>query len=43
MESYWYPPAAPFRTVIAIGIALLLLQGLVQFVRDVNLVMGRKP
>lgn len=43
MESYWYPPAAPFRTVIVIGIALLLLQGIVQFVRDVNLVMGRKP
>lgn len=43
MESYWYPPAAPFRTVIAIGVALLLLQGIAQLVRDVNLAMGREP
>jgi len=41
MESYWYPPAGPFRTVIAIGILLLLLQGIAKLVRDVHFAMGR--
>jgi len=41
MESYWYPPAGPFRTVIAVGIALLLLQGIAKFVRDVHFARGR--
>lgn len=41
MESYWYPPAGPFRTVIAIGILLLLLEGLARFVRDVHFASGR--
>lgn len=36
MESYWYPPAGPFRTIIVIGIALLLLQGIAKLVRDVH-------
>jgi len=34
IESYWYPPAAPFRTAIALGICLFTLQGLAQFIRD---------
>jgi len=42
IESYWYPPAAPFRTVIAVGICLLLLQGSAQFVRDLYFVIRRK-
>jgi len=33
--TYWYPPIAPLRTFIFIGIALFLLQGLAQFFRDV--------
>jgi TRAP-type mannitol/chloroaromatic compound transport system permease small subunit len=41
MESYWYPPAGPFRTVIAIGITLLLLQGLVKLIRDIHFAAGR--
>jgi len=32
--TYWYPPIAPLRTVIFVGIVLFLLQGLVQFWRD---------
>ena len=34
MESYWYAPQWPFRTILAIGICLLLLQGIAKFVRD---------
>jgi TRAP-type mannitol/chloroaromatic compound transport system permease small subunit len=30
----WYPPAAPLRTVLAAGFILLLLQGLVVFIRE---------
>jgi len=36
MESYWYAPQWPFRTILAIGICLLLLQGIAKFVRDVH-------
>jgi TRAP-type mannitol/chloroaromatic compound transport system permease small subunit len=32
--TYWYPPIAPLRTAIFIGIVLFLLQGLAQFWRD---------
>ncbi|TFH34523.1 MAG: TRAP transporter small permease subunit [Dehalococcoidia bacterium] len=33
--TYWYPPISPLRTLIFVGVALLLLQGLAQFWRDV--------
>ncbi len=36
MESYWYAPQWPFRTILAIGICLLLLQGIAKFVRDAH-------
>jgi TRAP-type mannitol/chloroaromatic compound transport system permease small subunit len=42
IETYWYPPAAPFRTVIALGICLFFLQGSAQFVRDLYFVIRRK-
>jgi len=42
IESYWYPPAAPFRTAIALGICLFALQGLAQFIRDLYFVIRRK-
>ncbi len=42
IESYWYPPAAPFRTAIAVGICLFTLQGLAQFIRDLYFVIRRK-
>jgi TRAP-type mannitol/chloroaromatic compound transport system permease small subunit len=41
--SFWYPPAAPYRTVFAIGIFFLLLQGLAKFVRDLYVVIRREP
>jgi len=34
VETYWYPPAGPFRTLVAIGVILFLLQGTIQFIRD---------
>lgn len=33
--SFWYPPAAPYRTIFALGVLFLILQGLARFVRDV--------
>lgn len=36
IESYWYPPAAPFRTVYFIGISLYTLQCLAKFIRDLS-------
>jgi TRAP-type mannitol/chloroaromatic compound transport system permease small subunit len=33
-NSFWYPPAAPYRTVFAIGLLFLLLQGTAKFIRD---------
>lgn len=43
VETYWYPPAAPFRTVVAIGFSLFLLQCIAQFVRDLYLLVKNKP
>jgi len=43
VETYWYPPAAPFRTVVAIGFCLFLLQCIAQFVRDLYLLAKNKP
>jgi len=39
MNSFWYPPAAPYRTIFAIGLFLLVLQGLARFVRDLHLII----
>lgn len=43
IEAHWYPPAAPFRTIVAVGICFFALQGLAQFIRDLYLVIRRKP
>ncbi|MBN2873562.1 MAG: TRAP transporter small permease subunit [Spirochaetales bacterium] len=34
--SFWYPPAGPYRTVFTIGLLLLVLQGVAQFIRDIH-------
>ena len=36
MESYWYAPQWPFRVILAVGICLLLVQGIAKFVRDAH-------
>ncbi len=41
-NSFWYPPAAPYRTVFAIGLLLLLLQGMAKFIRDLHFVIRGK-
>jgi len=33
-ETYWFPPAYPLRTAVALGFALLAMQGLAQLFRD---------
>jgi len=38
----WYPPAAPLRTIIAIGFVLLLLQGIVVLVREAYYLIRNK-
>lgn len=42
VETYWYPPAAPLRTVVAIGICLFAIQGVAQFIRDLYLLIRNK-
>lgn len=36
MQSYWQPIIYPFKTLMPIGIFLLLLQGLAEFLRDIT-------
>ncbi len=41
-NSFWYPPAGPYRTLMTIALLLLVLQGLAQFVRDLYFVARGK-
>lgn len=43
VETYWYPPVAPVRTLVALGLVLFALQGLAQFIRDFYLLVRNKP
>ena len=38
-NSFWYPPAAPYRTIFAVGLFLLILQGVAKFIRDLYYVI----
>lgn len=40
--TYWYAPIGPIRTVVLIGLLLFLLQGLAIFVRNLEIIFGRK-
>lgn len=42
-ETAFYPPAAPFRTVVFIGFCLLGLQSLAIFFRDMYYALRNKP
>jgi TRAP-type mannitol/chloroaromatic compound transport system permease small subunit len=35
--SAWDPPVYPIKMALAIGVALLLLQGMAKFIRDLHL------
>lgn len=43
VKTYWYPPFAPLRTLIALASILLLLQGAANFFRDFYLLIRNKP
>ena len=43
IESYWYPPSGPIRTITVLALCLFLLQGVAQFIRDVYFVIRNKP
>ncbi|MBM4332352.1 MAG: TRAP transporter small permease subunit [Deltaproteobacteria bacterium] len=42
MQTFWYARIGPIRTVVFIGLLLFLLQGLAAFVRNLNILFGRK-
>lgn len=41
IETYWYPPLAPFRTIVALGFTLLAFQGIATFVHDLSRLINR--
>jgi len=41
-ETFWYPPAAPFRTMIVVGLFLFILQSVAQIIRDLYLLARNK-
>lgn len=43
IESYWYPLAGPFRTVMFLGVCLFALQAVAQFIRDLYFLVRNKP
>lgn len=42
-ESWWFPPAWPFRAVFFLGLCLFTLQSLSQFFRDLSLLITGRP
>jgi len=40
--SYWQPSILPFRIVVLVGFVLFILQGGVQFIRDLHLLVKNK-
>jgi TRAP-type mannitol/chloroaromatic compound transport system permease small subunit len=42
IESYWYPPSGPIRTITVLALCLFLLQGVAQFIRDLHFVIRNK-
>ena len=45
IQSIWYPPLWPFKLAITLGFALLFLQGIATFLRDLTSLIkgGREP
>ncbi len=41
-ESMWQPPIYPFKTILPLAAFLLLLQGIVQFIRCVQTIAGKE-
>ena len=43
MLTYWYPPMAPIRTIVFIGLMLFFLQGVATLYRDFHMAIRSKP
>ncbi len=41
-ETFWYPPAAPFRTIVVVGLLLFALQIVAHLIRDFYLLVRNK-
>ena len=41
LESFWRPPVYPFKTMMLIGVFLLLLAGLKEFIRSLTVLLGK--
>jgi len=41
-ETFWYPPAGPFKTMLVVGLFLFALQSAVQVIRNLYLLIRRK-
>jgi TRAP-type mannitol/chloroaromatic compound transport system permease small subunit len=41
-ETYWYPPAGPFRTMVVVGLGLFTLQVIAHFIRDFYFIVRNK-
>jgi len=41
-ETFWYPPAGPFKTMVVVGLSLFALQSAVQVIRNLYLLIRRK-
>ncbi len=42
VQTFWYARIGPSRTVVLIGLILFLLQGFAVFVRNLEILLGRK-
>ena len=42
VATYWYPPIAPFRTVVTLGLFLYALQSVAQMARDLHLLIRNR-
>jgi TRAP-type mannitol/chloroaromatic compound transport system permease small subunit len=42
VQTFWYARIGPIRTVVLIGLILFLLQGFAVFVRNLEILLGRK-
>jgi TRAP-type mannitol/chloroaromatic compound transport system permease small subunit len=42
-ETSWYPPMAPFRTMVIVAFFLFLLQVIAHFIRNLRLLVKKEP
>ena len=43
VKGFWLPPAAPFKTIVFIALCLATLQFVASFIRDVHILIRRRP